>query len=251
MAQEIAPPQRQRRTFGISTVTAIVRETRMGGPAGDEFVYETSGCDTTIAETRAGCFDTRVDPDLDDPKSPNGVSPEGLIGEGPFALYKGVECYLGGDQDGPNYEEQARAYLEFMEDRGVEAKVADWLGAAATTAPSLVRAIGVAEAAADAQYIARPVLWMNRADAEEAAAAGALEADGDTLKTMLGTPVVASHVFTAGEVSASGQPIVLAGEVVATVAAKLAQNVEMAIAERVYGLAIDCGFQYVVSVDAP
>jgi hypothetical protein len=250
MVQQIAAPQRRKRTFGISSVVPYILEGRFGGPAGDEFVWDSFGCDTTLEETRAGCYDDRVTDGLDDPKSPNGISPEGLS-VGPFAFYKGVECYIGGDEGGPDYEEMARTYLEFMEDRGVEGKVAEWLSTPAASAATLVRAIGLAEEDADQNYIAQPVLWMNRADAEEAAAAGALEADGEVLRTMLGTPVVASHQFTAGEVAVSGWPVVLAGNVVANTAIKMSTNVEMAIAERVYALGIDCSYQYVVSVTAP
>lgn len=172
---------------------------------------------------------------------------------GPFAKYAGVKCWLGGDQIGDSYLEQARKLLAAGEDRAVEERLVEWAEAGSGPAPvaTLVDAVADAVNAADGDYVGEPLVIMNRGDAERAFAAGVLERDGGRLVTGTGVSVLATSAATVGTVSVIGWPTVWASAVVAHPANDLRRNEALAIAERVYEIGVDCDYRAVVTVGAP
>lgn len=247
MADLVQAPARQPRVGGIKDVApAIVEVTRAGTFQG--LVWEDSACSARPAATRAGCFDP-ADPDAD-PKEGSGVDQFTTIGE-PFARFAGVTCWIGGDEDGSSYAEQARAALEGWEDREVEEALVAWAEAAVDTAAaaSLAAAIGALENDVDVDYIGRPVLVMSRVDSAAAFAAGALvRADGH-LVSGNGTPVLATGKATIGTVSMIGQPVVYASPVTEIEATHHTSNVTLALAERIYALGVDCDYRATATVE--
>ena len=244
MAQLVPAPVRKPRSGGIKDVVGeFVQQDRLVVAQG--IAWEDSGCGLPSG-TRAGCYDDVVDPE---DKVGSEVGQYQSIGE-PFALYKGVECWLGGDNEGDTYTQQAAATLEAGEDRRIEEKLVDWAGAATAngTFDSLTDAIGGAEQAADLSYIGQPVIILNRADADRAYAAGVLSREGGKLVTANGSPVLSTSMQPAGDVAAVGAVAVYASKIVSMHAQKLSQNVDMAIAERVYDIGVDCNFRYLASI---
>ena len=245
MAQLVPAPVRKPRSGGIKDVVGeFVQQDRLVVAQG--IAWEDSGCGLPSG-TRAGCYDDVVDPE---DKVGSEVGQYQSIGE-PFALYKGVECWLGGDNEGDTYTQQAAAALEAGEDRRIEEKLVDWAGAATAngTFDSLTDAIGGAEQAADLAYIGQPVIILNRADADRAYAAGVLSREGGKLVTANGSPVLSTSMQSAGDVAAVGAVAVYASKVVSVHAQQLSQNVDMAIAERVYDIGVDCNFRYLASIE--
>lgn len=153
-----------------------------------------------------------------------------------FGLYMGVECWLGqGD-----YEAEARAVLEGAEHLPVEEKLVSW--AAANATPGGAGLAGL-ENAADANYPGEPVILMNRGDALRAAADGTVEFDREgNIWTANGTRVVATSAVPAGIAYALGSVTIFATPITAARAVNPTVNREMAIAERIYGIAVDCSF---------
>jgi hypothetical protein len=252
MAQQVQAPQRQPRVGGIKSVLpggAFVPDARLSAVmAAGGLVWEDAGCGLPIS-TRAGCYD-----EVTAPADKYGDGPEQYttIGD-PFALYKGVQCYIGGDEDGGGtYEDQARAVLEAGEDRGIEYRLFEWVREFTTSAsPTLPEAIGVAEDLADNNYVGRPVLIMTRAYADEATAAGLLEwADGMLVTKANRTPVIATGAALGyAGIGILGQPAVYASNVVAWIGMNRAENVTMAIAERLYAIGVDCDFRRYISIE--
>jgi hypothetical protein len=162
-----------------------------------------------------------------------------------FALYGGAECYLNA---GETYEEDARAVLTAGADRVIEAKLVEYLDtldATPTAATSWVGVIAAAEQAADDTYLGQPVLVMNRGDAVEASAAGALSpapADDGKLWTPNGTPVLASGRVPAGQVYVTGTITLYESSIVTSQAGDFTHNRQLAIAEQAFAFAIDCLF---------
>lgn len=191
------------------------------------------------------------------PKEPGGVGQfEGIVA--PFALFAGVECYLGGDDEGASYVEQARALLEQGEDREVESALWEWAAAGDAITPAgsvetFATAIGELEEYADTAYVGLPVIILSRAAATLAKAEGVIVRDEGKLYTVNGVPVLATGAVgdeDQAKVSIIGQPAVYASDVVAYAAPKLAANRAMALAERVYTLGVDCDFRASIEVTA-
>lgn len=184
-----------------------------------------------------------------------GVTIFNTIGQ-PFARYTGVECFIGGDQD-ESYESQSRRKFEGLEDRAVEAVLADWAGDAPTpgTATTVAAAIGVAEEHADVNYVGLPVLVMSRQAAEAAYGAGVLTVRDGVLVTGLGTPVIATGTVVAADepdlIAIIGMPAVYAGPYLSRQAPDLRSNVDLAITMRLFALGVDCNYRYAVNVTAP
>lgn len=243
----VSAPQRTAREGGVKSVTGeFVEETRLS--AFGSIGWESTGC-TPPSPTRAGCFDTVDNDALDEPKSPAGIDQFGPI-SAPQARYSGVECYLNGDYS--EYGPDAEAALSAWEDREVEAMLATWLAdeaVAGAAAANIVAAIAAVENSADENYVARPVLLMNRGDAAVAFAAGALVRMDGMLVTGNHTPVAASFAFPAGTVYATGALAVYATPLRSFESTQHTLNLAMAIAERVYAVGVDCGFAISVTVD--
>lgn len=240
----VTAPARRPRSGGIKDVIdGYVTEERLAAVEGVE--WEDAGCGFP-RETFAACAGDLV-PD----KEYDGVETLEGIGK-PFFLYAGVQCYLGGDNDGPSYAEQASAILAAGEDRAIEERLWAWaLDATDTdTAATLVEAIAAAEKYADANYVAAPVLILSRDAATLAFAAGALEREDGKLVTANGVRVLATGVVAdadAGTVGIIGQPAVYAGNDVVRQTPDTTLNTSMAIAERGYAVGVDCQFRYTVT----
>jgi hypothetical protein len=243
----VEPPRRNPRKGGIKSVIGeFTSVARLGVGSGIEWISE--GCDFPKAAPGL-CY---VPNPVAGPKEFAGIE----HGSGPiFGLYAGVQCYLGPDND---FDRRAQALLEQGEGRGVEEVLWEWATTAGGTGPaqtSWVAAIGQADEAADTLYIGQPVIMMSRFAAVQARAAGALFGsnawDGD-LWTANGTPVIASAAASDTVLVVMGWPTVYSSEVVTTRVIDHTINQEMAIAEGLYGIAVDCNFalHYSVTVAA-
>lgn len=248
MAQKVTAPRRQAREGGIKSIIGeFVREDRLvlaGGAGG--LVWEDTGCGLP-ATTKAGCFD-EVTAQADKVGTGPVVYEAGTV----FALYKGVECHIGGDADGATFQAQAEAVLLAGEDRLVEGKLASWAsGGAVTTRPSLAIAIATADQIADSLYVGRPVMLMSRYDADLAFGQGLLVFRDGILVTANGTPVIANGLMAINAVAVLGWPEVYATTVRGYTTNDLPNNKTFAIAERLYSIGVDCDFRTVVTVTAP
>jgi len=244
----IAPPERKPRKGGIKSVVGeFTSAPRLA--AAEALQWISDGCEFPKAAPGL-CY-------VPNPVTGNKTYAGIDHGAGPiFALYQGVQCYLGTGSD-PDYDERARALLEQGEARGVEEVLWEYLNTAGGTGPaqtSWVAAIGQMDEAADTLYLGQPVIMLSRFAAVQARAAKALFGDEESgrLWTANGTPVIASAAASDTVAAVFGWPTVYASEFVTARTADLAINQEMAIAERVYGIAIDCEFalHYAVTVAA-
>lgn len=244
MAELVQAPVRQPRSGGIKDVIPnVVQVDRIGGPA--ELAWEDSTC-VFPAQTRAGCWD--VDFSTED-KTFDGVSQHAPIASA-FALYGGVECWIGGDAEGESFASQAATVLEQGEDRAIEDKLSDWaLGAASpSSAANVSAAIAAAENSADAAYVGRPVLIMRRDTALAAFTAGALVRESGKLVTGNGTPVISTSAYASTSVAIIGQPAVYASTVRAVDTVSPHENLARAIAERIYAIGVDCEYRHLVTI---
>lgn len=248
MAQPVAPPRRKARKGGIKSIIGdYVTEPRLAVSQG--VAWEDAGCAVELSPTRAGCYDAVIQ---DAAKVPDGVMQFEAIGDA-FARYAGVECWLGGDSDGPSYAEQASAALAEREDRSLELTLWEWAAASASTetAASLEAAIAAADEQADEEYIGLPVIIISRASADLALASGVIAREDGGLVTANGTPVLATGAVpdaAEGNVSVIGWPEVYASPVISGVAPSPTTNRELAIAERVYAIGVDCSFRHYVTI---
>ena len=237
----VSPPQRKPRKGGIKAVTGeFVTTERLGAGAGIEWISE--GCEFPKAAPGL-CF---VPNPITDDKEFEGIE----HGAGPiFGLYAGVQCFLGPNSD---YDERARRLLEHGEARGVEEVLWEWAVANAVpeATTSLVDAIAKADETADTFYVGQPVLVMSRRVAVWAKSVKALHGDEDgNLWSANGTPVIATGSATDTALFVIGWPTVYASEFTTINAIDHTLNQEMAIAERIYAIAVDCEtvFGYVVA----
>jgi hypothetical protein len=174
-------------------------------------------------------------------------------GSGPiFALYAGVKCYLGPATD---YAERARALLEQGEGRAVEEVLWEWANTLSVPGPatSIVDAVAAAEETADTMYVGGPVIMMSRRAAVHARAEKAILGNEDTgeLWTANGTPVIATGAANDTGLFIMGWPTVYASDFTEIQTHDPIVNQELAIAERVYGIAVDCEFVYATAFTIP
>lgn len=160
-----------------------------------------------------------------------------------FGGYIGVECFLHGDPD--EYGPRAQAALEAAQDRFIEGVLWGWItaGAATGTAAGLLATIALAEENADNAYIGQPVLHLSRQDADTAFAANALALVDGKLVTPHLTPVVASGAYATGVVGVTGGITVEQSSIRVSPGLNYTKNTMLAIAERVYGLLVDCDYR--------
>lgn len=240
----VSPPERRPRRGGIkSVVDNFTTVPRLGAAGAVEWISE--GCG--LPQIAPGlCYQANA-PTGD--KTFDGVG----VDTGPvFALYAGVECFLGPSMD---YDRRALALLESGEDRGVEDALWEWAtttaGAAApgTTWP---QSIGALEEEADQYYPGMPVAMMSRASAVSARAARAIFGDEEgNLWTTNGTPVIASAMAADNHAVIFGFPTVYASASSVVQTTDHTVNKAMAIAERIYAIAVDCMFVRYVNVTTP
>lgn len=244
MAQMVTAPQRQARVGGIKSVVNFTPEPRLGMQ--QNFAWEDSGCGFPN-DTRAGCYDDVVAAVA---KTFDGVEEYGIITP-PFAQYVGVSCYIGGDADSATYEQQAKDKLAATEDRKVEEVLGGWAAASTATADvtDLVGALAAAEDHADQNYVGRPYVLLNRGDAVQLKSKGVLEvAEDGKIRTANGNEVISSGRFPVNTVSAVGAIGVYVGPEVSATAPDLENNLNVALAERVYAVGVDCGYRFTATV---
>jgi hypothetical protein len=160
-----------------------------------------------------------------------------------FGGYIGVECFLHGD---PNeYGPRAQQALELAQDRLIEGVLWGWITAAAATgtAVGLAAGIALAEENADVTYVGRPVIHMSRQDAVTAFAAGVLAVREGRLLTPNDSPVVASGAYATGIIGVTGGITVEQSSIRVSPGLNYTKNTMLAIAERVYGLIVDCDYR--------
>jgi hypothetical protein len=247
MAVQVQPPVRKPRQGGIKAVAGdFILEARLNAPEGSP-VWEDATCGFSNP-TWIDC----VKPEDAEDKVGDGITQYDMQ-VGPFARYKGVECYLGGDADGPTFQQQAADALAAGEDRPLEAALWVWVAAAASpgTAANIVAAIGAAEQFADTAYVGQPILVMSRDEADAAFAASALVRENGQLVSPHGTPVLASGEVPDGKVGIIGGLSVYAGTPVVRQVDQWTENKALGIAERVYAAGVDCDFRHLINVTAP
>lgn len=238
-------PARQRRLGGIRSVAQWVTNERIG--AAEEVVYLSDGC-TFPVEAIGLCYTQNG---TEDEKTGVGIDTFDGIVE-PFALYGGVECWIGPD-DG-DFVDRARAILEAGEDREVESRLGTWAagGTALTGVTDIVEAVAALEQHADENYLGRPIILMSRADAVRAGAALAIEYGIDGLPyTVNGTPVVASGLVDSGSPMIVGATTVLRSAVNDIDTVDHTLNTRWAVAEAVYAILVDCNYRAVAEIVPP
>ena len=242
----VPPPPRKPRRGGIKAVVGeFVHLERLGAAANINYLSE--GC--SFPSLAPGlCWGADI-PDGD--KVAEGLPTEtGIVPI--FGQYTGVECFMGVGTT-QDYSERAERLLQATEEHEVEAHLVGWAnaGTAAGTGVGIKNAVAVAEEWADQKYNSLPVLIMSRSNAVLAGAEPVAFGDGlGVLWTINGTPILATWTAPNDKIYAVGWPTVYASDITTTVTRMLTQNTEMAIAERLYGLAVDCEFRAVVTVTA-
>ncbi len=238
----VLAPARQKRLGGIRSVASWVTNTRIGAAEG--VVYVSDGC-TFPVEAIGLCYTQNG---TATPKTGESIDSFNGIAE-PFALYGGVECFIGPDND---FAERARNVLIQGEDRVIEKRLETWaLGGTAVVATDIVGAIAAVEQEADEDYLGRPIILMSRGDAVRAAAAMAIEYGIDGVPyTVNGTPVVASASVTSGTLFAVGAVTILRSEINDIDTINHTLNTEWAVAEAVYAILVDCDFRVVADFTA-
>lgn len=239
----------------IITVEAPRRVDRKGGiRAVADFVdgVDRIATNGTTVHVSPGCAFPQTLLELCIPTSPEkareGIDQIPGLG-GNFALYAGVECFLGGE----DYEAAATLLLDQGEDRALEeilvTRILD--GATAATAANLGDAVAQADNDADSDYLGSPILIANRGDVSRLVEDGVLKAedkgDGEVF-TANGTRVLSTSKVAPGTVIATGQIVVHRSSVEVHQVAAHTTNREYAIAERAYAIVIDCGYTAVYTV---
>lgn len=249
MADPVLPveaPTRAPRRGGLRSVAEFRTENRMG--LGGKLVYVSPGCSLAVGSAVL-CYPSPAADQTE--KTRDGITQLESIATA-FGGYFGVECWL----DGDDYETAARDGLERGEDRLVEAGLNTWLQAATSsgTPETFTAAIALLENKADTTYPGAPILVMNRGDVVKAAAEGALWYDQDgNVWTPNGTRVLSSGKIASNSVSVIGALTVYQTDISVNRTQDLTFNKEYAIAERAYGLLVDCNFvsRYVVTPPTP
>lgn len=239
----VPAPSRPPRKGGLKAITGeFVRTERLGAAANIQYLSE--GC--AFPSVAPGlCWGTVNTGD----KDASGIAVENGIAS-IFGQYAGVECFLdvGTEKD---YARRAEANLERGEHSEIEAVLAGWAGGGtAGGSGTLSVAVAAADQWADQKYTGLPIILMNRGVADMAAADGLIDGDfrEGLMYTANGTPILASWVVPTTSLFVIGWPTVYVSDTYTTVARDLTTNREMAIAERLYGVAVDCGFRAVITV---
>lgn len=235
MADHVIPieaPARSQRLGGIRTVAEFQTASRLG--IGGELEFVSPGCDFPVDDIVL-CYPAGGDPQAE--KTNTGIDTlNGIVS--PFGLYAGVQCYLGGG----DFEAQARSLLEQGADRGIEKRLNDYFQTlTGVAAADFTEALASAEDYADVNYLGRPIIWVNRGDAIRAGKLKNDQASGE-MYTANGTPVVSSGQVTAGTLAVTGSVAVHQTEILVSRAPQVTVNREMAIAEQIIAVALDCEF---------
>lgn len=179
-------------------------------------------------------------------------NPEHVVGPA-IAVYAGVACDIMGEP----YDTQAREALELAEfyalAQGIwevffKPVVAPNILTTTPVCPEL--AVAMAEDWAAENQPGTPLIWTSRSGATSLHAAKVAVREGNSLVTPLGTPIVSERPFglgpgnsgygTYGWMYVSGPAQLVQGPVLSTVARDTTTNESMAVAERIWGVTIQC-----------
>lgn len=244
VTQTVTGPTRSPRLGGLSGIAEFEPTERLGYTESVSWVSDPC----TFPKNAIGlCWE---DPVEGDAKFGESIDIEDGIGS-PFALYGGIECFLGPDND---FDERARTILEQGTDRALEARIVAWAAGGVTLAgaTSLIEALAKVENELDSTYVGRGVIFMNRGDAVLLGLNGGLALGPDgVLVTVNGTPVVSTSAVTAGTLYGTGAVKVLVTAILAHNVVKYQTNVEMSIAERVHAILVDCSYRVVATATIP
>ena len=238
-AERVASPRRRPRKGGIGSVADFRSNDRLGRAGTLQF-------DADVCSPVVGAVQLCFGPDVDaqDKVGTQGFS-SGAPALLPFGGYIGVECFIHPDND---YDARARAALELAQDRFIEEQLWAWLNAAPSTAAAdLKAAVSAADDFADENYIGLPVIHVNRGDVV-GLGLDPNPVDDGKLWTKNGTPVIASSKYAAGTVVVTGDVTVEQSAIVTAPAIEYGRNLEMAIAERVWSVLVDCDFRHKFTV---
>lgn len=242
----IAPPVRRPRKGGLLDVVWDIRDNVdfLLASAGVQYVSE--GCDLGHEEITF-CY---ADNAAVDEKTGQGIDTFTSFVPN-FGFYKGVQCWLaeGSDED---YERRAREALEWTESRALEAKLAVAF-AALTPEPlpvTAAAAVALLDKRADVEYPGLPVLHIDRAVVDALVANDVLISEGESgrIWTPNGTPVVSSGMYDPALIVLTGAITVLRSQIGTASGYELTANTNLAIAERGYGIAVDCDYAVAVPI---
>jgi hypothetical protein len=239
----------------VPTPTRPPRKGGLKAIVGDFIVTQRLGAAANIQYLSEGCAFPSVAPGLcwgtvqTGDKDASGIAVENGI-TSIFGQYAGVECFIEVNSE-REYAERAEALLNRGEHSELEAVLAGWAGAGvAGGTGNFEFAVAAADQYADQKYAGLPIIMMNRGVADIMAATRVIDGDFKTglMYTANGTPILASWVVPADKIFVIGWPTVYVSPTVTTTAKDLTTNVEMAIAERLYAVAVDCLFRAVITV---
>lgn len=243
VTQTVTGPTREDRAGGIEVIATFETSDRLG--VTETVSWISDPC--TFPKAALGlCWEEPAFPA--DDKTGEPIDIEMGIGS-PFALYGGVECFLGPDND---FDARARAILEDGDGRILEAKLVAWGAAAAAPidGTDLVGALAAVENALDVNYLGRGVIIVNRGDAVRLGALHALEYRDGILYTINGTPVLSTGAAVAGQVIGVGSIKVLQTALAERSVTAHPTNREFSIAERVYAILVDCSYRVLATAGA-
>lgn len=232
--QTVTGPTRTARQGGLSAIAEFELDPRIG--ATETVSWISDPC--TFPQPAIGlCWETPSFPA--DAKTGEAIDIVDAI-SAPFALYGGVECFLGPDND---FDMRAQLILDQGADRALETKLVAWADdATAISSTDIMDALANVENALDAAYAGRGVILMNRGDVIRVHNSLMMGLDGIPVTTN-NTPVISTSAVPAGTVLGVGAIKVVHGPTVAHGAPNERQNREMWIAEQVYVILVDCAIR--------
>lgn len=244
----VQAPARRDRRGGITKVASVVTNDRLGANQGVSFMSD--GCTFPLPAIGL-CYGEVVEEE----KTSTGIDIIEAISP-PFALYTGVECWLGSDS-ASDYETRARRLLDQGEDRALEDRLEAWATGGSAVSPSgtgITGALAAVDNALDQQYPGEGVILMNRGDAVKASAEGAIWgwSGVDTVpSTVNGTPIIASGMVAPGTVYGLGAITILKSSVQTINATDHRLNKDWVVAEAIYSIIVDCNYRVKSTATAP
>lgn len=247
MVSYLTVPTPERRPYkgGLLSVANVVDVTDGHFAQGVQFIPENSA----MPQPAPGLCWTTLDPAPTGDKEFDGIAPENTAEV--FALYSGVLCFAGPDND---FDARAEAQLNSAETYGIEQMLATMLNALPVlgAAAEIVEAVGRAEQWLGSNYQGLGIIHMDRFATTVASSAQILSRTGEyPIETFQqtpvangagygdedgnGTPVEVAHLFATGLVTVWRSAITTIHVI------DPETNREMALSERIYAVAIDGG----------
>lgn len=233
--QTVTAPTRQPRERGLKSIAEFDEDARIG--ASEVLAYEALPCGLPQG-TVALCWEdlgARVPKDGTDAGWGESIFP-------PFAQYAGASCYINDDD---NFAEQARMVLEGGEEDLIVEKIDAWVtaeGTALTAQASATLALAEVEEALRDGYRGRGTILVSAYTATLLDAGGALKQKDGEIMTVTGSRVgIVAGVPKTGVIG-MGAIKVVHSPMREYQAADHRANLDLAIAERIYTVLVDCDF---------